>query len=144
MAVALLGADALDALLDSDPRVVVSNRTIMPSRLTILAAIVVLHDEDGSTQLKVAYDLNLESGDARFLEAFAPTAKAILAAEARLRVLAGDEGRMLDVYATVEADPAVPLRTVVFGVTNASDSDEPSATPIAEAPDFAVFARFAS
>lgn len=141
MAVTLLGPDALDALLDTDVRVVVSNRALAPSRITVLSAVVALHDEDGAVQLRTVYRLNLEPGAARALDPFPPTPKAQLAAEILLRVLAGEDPQLVEVYAKVEADPGDSLGTVEFGVTNAGDPDEPNATPIADAPAFAVYTR---
>ncbi|WP_119462355.1 hypothetical protein [Rhodospirillaceae bacterium SYSU D60014] len=141
MSVTLLGPDALDALLDTDPRVTVSNRARAPSPVTILAAVVALHDEDGEVRFKTAYRLNLGPGAARALDPFPPTPKALLAAEIVLRVLAGENPQVVEVYAKVGADPADSLGDVEFGVTNAGDPDEPNATLIADAPEFAVYTR---
>ncbi|HET8728771.1 MAG TPA: hypothetical protein VFO41_14785 [Alphaproteobacteria bacterium] len=141
MAVTLLGPDALDALLDTDVRIVVANRARAPSRITVLAAVVALHDEDGEIRFRTAYRLNLEPGAARAIDPFPPTSKAQLAAEIVLRVIAGEDLHLLDVYAKLEADPGDPLGNVEFGVTDAGDPEEPNATVIADAPAFAVYGR---
>jgi hypothetical protein len=141
MAVTLLGPDALDALLDTDLRVVVANRARAPSPITVLSAVVALHDEDGEVRFRTVYRLNLEPGAARTLDPFPPTPKALLAAEILLRVLAGEDSRMVEAYAKVEAGPADPLGDVEFGVTNAGDPDEPNAALIADAQEFAVYTR---
>ena len=45
MAITLLGADGLNDLMDTDVRISVANRTRAAVPVTIVAALVVLHDE---------------------------------------------------------------------------------------------------
>lgn len=140
MAITLLGADGLNDLMDTDVRISVANRTRAAVPVTIVAALVVLHDEDGTRQIRNGNWLDIEPGTSRIIATFPPTDKQQVAAEILLRLHDGLGAGIVQTYAKVEAQPADELRDVLFGVTNADDSDEPSATPIVEAPEFACFA----
>lgn len=141
MAITLLGADGLDDLFDTEVRVIVANRTLAAAGVSVVAAMLVLHDEDGTPQIRSANWLDIEPGISRVVETFAPTGKQQIAAEILMRLQGDQDAGIVQVYAKAEADSGDELRDVVFGVTNTGDPDEPSATPVADAPQFACFVR---
>jgi hypothetical protein len=144
MAVSLLGADQLTGLLDRSPRVVISNYTSDRSAIVVLAAVVALHDGAGSRRFRTAYGLGLRAGESEILDDLPPAASPLVAAEIMMRLLDGDASRMLEAYAMIEGTVDAPLEAVEFGVIEADAADAAGATPLADAPALAVFARIES
>jgi hypothetical protein len=141
MAAALLGPEGLTEVLDKGFRVVISNRAPQRSSVTVLSAAVALHDETGAIRLQTEYMLNLRPGQAKILDALPATTAVVIASEVVMRLYAGEEQGFVEAYAMIEGTAEEPLGTIEFGIVETADLEEPGATAITEAPDFAVFAR---
>jgi hypothetical protein len=141
MAASLLGADQLLTLLDDPSRVVISNRSSERSAIVVVSVAVALHGDDGSRRVRTAHGLGLRAGESRALDDSPPASTPVVAAEALMRLLDDDAHRMIEAYATVEGTAEEPLGALEFGIVETDGDDATGTTPLADAPQFAVFVR---
>jgi hypothetical protein len=144
MATSWLGAEQLTGLLDGGARVVISNRAADTTALVVLAVAVALHGDDGSRRLKTAHGLSLHPGESAIFDGLPPAATPLVAAEAVLQFTDGETHRMIEAYAMIEGTPDAPLDAIEFGIVETNGTDTVGATPLVDAPEFAVFARVES
>jgi hypothetical protein len=140
MSVNLVGKERLRTVLDESQRITVLNLT-SDRGLTINAFVLALHAADGSVRYRTSVGAPLAPDDTLVIDDDRPVEEKIVAVEAFMRLTDSALALITDAYVKVEVEGnATSLGDIELGVCY-DDEELEDATPIDEAPRYAVFAR---
>ena len=140
MSVNLIGKERLGSVLDESQRITVLNLT-SDGGLTINAFALALHGSDGTVRYRASVGAPLAPDDTFVIDDDRPVEEKIVAVEAFMRLTDSALALIIDAYVKLEVEGnATSLGDIELGVCN-DDEEVEDATPIDEAPRYAVFAR---
>jgi hypothetical protein len=140
MAISWLKTDGLWPLLDGGTRIVVVNSAEADSLLTIVGAVVALHDEDdGRPEVRRSAGLSIAPGESSAFTDDRP-GPAPVAAEAILRIVAPVAGVTTEVYVRSDETRTTPIESIEVGVVTTDDAP-PDAVAVPEIEGLSVYIK---
>jgi hypothetical protein len=131
MAISWMDAGALNALLDGGVYVAIANTAGLESGAELLGAVLALHDESGSPQIRRATELSLSAGESYAFDEDRPVAVSVIGVEATLRVASPIAHAIAEIYLRSDANRTEPIERMEIGIISSEDAPS-DAVPIPE------------